>query len=111
MNVSVGHIGKRHGEDSLNDRIFDVMEHIEYRRIVTPEDFEEIGDLRANAFDARVVYSKKLGNSAVDEMDRAKKRLCFRHVLRWHTRFDGAHACGVARKTRTPFPFGCFRTR
>lgn len=77
MNVSVGHIGKRHGEDSLNDRIFDVMEHIEYRRIVTPEDFEEIGDLRANAFDARVVYSKKLGNSAVDEMDRAKNAYVF----------------------------------
>lgn len=71
MSTSAGHIGKLRGEGSLNERIFEVMDHIEYRRITTPEDFEAIGRLRANAFDARVVYSKKLGNAAVDAMDHA----------------------------------------
>ncbi len=71
MSTSTATIGKLHGDGSLNERIFEVMEHIEYRRIVTPEDFEAIGRLRAQAFNSRVVYSKKLGNSAVDEMDRA----------------------------------------
>ena len=71
MNAPVGHVSKVDGANSLNDRIFEVMENIEYRRIVTPEDFESIGRLRASAFDARVVYAKKLGNNAVDEMDRA----------------------------------------
>lgn len=77
MNAPVGHIGKIHGANSLNDRIFEVMENIEYRRIVTPEDFESIGRLRANAFDARVVYAKKLGNNAVDQMDRAENAFVF----------------------------------
>lgn len=67
--MPVGHIGKLHGSGSLNERIFDVMDHIEYRRIVTPEDFEAIGELRANAFDARAIYPKKMANSAVDEYD------------------------------------------
>ena len=29
VNAAVGHIGKLHGDGSLNDRIFDVMERIE----------------------------------------------------------------------------------
>jgi hypothetical protein len=68
--MPVGRIGKLQGAGSLNERIFDVMDHIEYRRIITPEDFEAIGSLRSEAFDSRIVYSRKLGDSAVDEMDR-----------------------------------------
>lgn len=50
-------------------KIFEVMEDIEYRRITTIEDFENIAALRSLAFDARTVYSSKLGDNAVDKMD------------------------------------------
>jgi len=77
VNAPVGNIGKTPGVKSLNDRIFEVMEHIEYRRIVTPEDFEAIGKLRATAFDARMIYPKKMANSAVDELDHAPNAYVF----------------------------------
>ena len=70
MNAPVKNISKLHGEGSFNDRIFDVMEHIEYRRIVTPEDFENISQLRSKAFDAHNLYSHKLNGNAVDATDR-----------------------------------------
>ena len=50
-------------------KIFEVMDNLEYRRIITQEDFEDIGRLRAQAFDARAIYPKKMANSSVDEMD------------------------------------------
>lgn len=45
------------------------MENIEYRRIVTPEDFENISQLRSKAFDAHMIYSRKLKGNALDDMD------------------------------------------
>lgn len=70
MNAPVTSISRVHNERSLNDRIFEVMEHIEYRRIVTPEDFENISQLRSKAFDAHMIYSRKFNGKAVDEKDR-----------------------------------------
>lgn len=70
MNAPVANLEKTHRETSLNERIFDVMEHIEYRRIVTPEDFENISQLRSKAFDAHTIYSHKFNGKAVDEKDR-----------------------------------------
>jgi N-acyl amino acid synthase FeeM len=67
--MSVGHIGDFPGSGTLNERTFDVMDNIEYRRVTAIEDFEAIGRLRAQAFDARFIYPKKMANSAVDEMD------------------------------------------
>lgn len=56
-------------ELNFNDRMFEVMEHIEYRQIVTPEDFESISQLRSRAFDAHEIYSRKLNGHAIDESD------------------------------------------
>lgn len=57
-------------ERSLNDRILDVMEHIEYRRIISPEDFESISQLRSLAFDAHTIYARKFNGHAIDDSDR-----------------------------------------
>jgi hypothetical protein len=57
------------GRDRFFERIFDVMDHIEYRRVMSPEDFDAISGLRAQAFNARTVYAGKLGSGAVEEMD------------------------------------------
>jgi hypothetical protein len=67
------------GRNVLFERIFEVMDNIEYRRVVSPEDFEAISKLRAQAFDARIVYSRKLNGNALDDMDFA----------------DNAHVFGV----------------
>ncbi|WP_421857169.1 N-acyl amino acid synthase FeeM domain-containing protein [Oricola sp.] len=67
--MSVQSIGVDNLKTAFNDRIFEVMDHIEYRRIVTQEDFESIGELRSRAFDAHTVYSRKLNGNAVDESD------------------------------------------
>lgn len=55
---------------SLDERIFQIMDHIEYRQIMSPEDFESISELRSRAFDAHTVYDHKLNGNAVDESDR-----------------------------------------
>lgn len=65
------------GDGGLNRRILDVMEHVEYRRITASEDFEAIGRLRSQAFDARYIYAKGMANSAVDETDRAPNAYVF----------------------------------
>lgn len=69
MNAPIRQISSPPGEASLNDRIFEVMENIEYRRVVTPEDFEDIAHLRSTAFDAHNVYERKLAGDALDDMD------------------------------------------
>jgi hypothetical protein len=61
----------------LFERIFEVMDNIEYRRVVSPEDFEAISKLRAQAFDARIVYSRKLNGNALDDMDFAENSHVF----------------------------------
>ncbi|QKV20344.1 N-acyl amino acid synthase FeeM domain-containing protein [Oricola thermophila] len=45
------------------------MDRIEYRRIVSPEDFEDISQLRSLAFDAHAIYSRKLNGNATDDSD------------------------------------------
>lgn len=81
--MAYSEVGTRSGEvavaetNSLNDRIFEVMDNIEYRRITSEEDFEAIARLRAQAFDARGVYTKSLGNAAVDELDRSPNALVY----------------------------------
>lgn len=57
------------GADGRHDPIFDVMEHIEYRKIITPEDFESISQLRSRAFDSHTIYSHKLNGNATDDSD------------------------------------------
>jgi hypothetical protein len=70
MNIALEHTGKLQIENSLHDPIFEVMEHIEYRQVVTPEDFENISQLRSRAFDSHTIYSRKLNGDAVDDSDR-----------------------------------------
>lgn len=53
-----------HGRELL-----DVMDDIEYRRIVAPEDFEAIGVLRQRAFDSFDIYEQKFGESVIEAMD------------------------------------------
>lgn len=53
-----------HGRELL-----DVMDDIEYRRIVSPEDFEAVGILRQRAIDAFDIYERKFGESVIEDMD------------------------------------------
>ena len=49
--------------------LFDVMDEVEYRRIVAPEDFEAVGVLRQRALDAFDIYERKFGASVIEDMD------------------------------------------
>ncbi|MEM8541593.1 MAG: hypothetical protein AAGF25_11630 [Pseudomonadota bacterium] len=49
--------------------LLDVMDDIEYRRIVAPEDFEAVGILRQRAIDAFDIYERKFGESVIEDMD------------------------------------------
>lgn len=73
----MSYVQKVAAQDRLFERLFDVMDNIEYRRAITQEDFEPISKLRAQAFDARIVYSRKLSGDALDEMDFAPNAYVF----------------------------------
>lgn len=68
--MTISNAETAHGASAQNDPIFEVMEHIEYRKIITPEDFESISQLRSRAFDAHTIYSHKLKGNATDDSDR-----------------------------------------
>jgi hypothetical protein len=53
----------------LSKDMFDGLDLLEYRRAVTPEDFEAIGRLRQRAFDARDIYERKFGESVIEDLD------------------------------------------
>ncbi|GAB4358322.1 MAG: hypothetical protein Kow0026_19210 [Oricola sp.] len=67
--MTAANVEKAQAAASLQERIFEVMDHIEYRRIITPEDFEDISQLRSRAFDAHTIYSHKLNGNATDDSD------------------------------------------
>jgi len=59
----------RHRSDAVADRLLSVMDAIEYRRITTPEDFEDVGALRLKAFNAKDVYERKFDSPLVEALD------------------------------------------
>ncbi len=53
----------------LNDRIFDVIDNLEYRRVISDADFQSVSDLRRKAFDAKNIYEQKFGGEALEDID------------------------------------------
>ncbi len=49
--------------------LIDLLDRVEYRRIVTREDMEAVGRLRARSFARSNVLEKQLGNSLVEDVD------------------------------------------
>ncbi|MCI5074731.1 hypothetical protein [Oricola sp.] len=70
MSVPLGHAEGTGGAANLNEHILEATQRMEYRRVVSPEDFEDISQLRSRAFDAHDLYAHKLHGDAVDESDR-----------------------------------------
>lgn len=56
-------------ETERNKGLFELMDQIEYRRIVSPEDFEDVGQLRLRAFNARPVYEKTFAEPLLEPID------------------------------------------
>lgn len=50
-------------------RLVSVTHGIDYRRITTPEDFEDVGALRRKAFNARDVYESKFESAVIEPLD------------------------------------------
>ncbi|MEQ8401967.1 MAG: hypothetical protein RIB53_13440 [Roseitalea porphyridii] len=50
-------------------RLLSVVNGVDYRRISTPEDFEDVGLLRRKAFNARDVYERKFESPVIEPLD------------------------------------------
>lgn len=57
------------GTSAFEREVLDVMDNIDYRRIKTRSDMEEIGHLRQRAFDAFDIYDQKFGSCVIEDMD------------------------------------------
>lgn len=63
--------------DSFNAGIFSFAERVEYRRVQSAEDFEEIGRLRSASFNFHKVYKEPCPEVMIDETDYAPSCYCF----------------------------------
>ncbi|MCR9123532.1 MAG: hypothetical protein NXH91_14805 [Phyllobacteriaceae bacterium] len=59
----------RHRNDAVANRLLSVMDAVEYRRISTPEDFEDVGALRLRAFNPRDIYESKFESPVIEPLD------------------------------------------
>lgn len=57
------------GQAAIEDRMLAVLDRLEYRRVTTAEDFEQIGALRLTAFNARDLYEEKFDTPILEEID------------------------------------------
>ena len=70
MDVRVAnHVAVKSGDVGLSDKLLTVMDRIEYRRIVSERDFEQIGILRRKAFNARELYIEKFDDLVLEDLD------------------------------------------
>jgi len=61
---------------ALNE-LMTVLDRMEYRRIVTAEDFEAVGVLRRDAFNARALYTEKFTEPVLEDLDYADESYVF----------------------------------
>ncbi|MEX3010273.1 hypothetical protein [Hoeflea sp. TYP-13] len=57
------------GMSSFNSKLFDVMDRIEYRRIISAEDFEDVSSLRSKAYKRAKMHVPSNNGLFVDDAD------------------------------------------
>lgn len=68
---------RRGGTLSFDEKILRLLDRTEYRLIRTPEDFEEVGRLRKQAYDRRQVYSYRFEKPILDAVDHDPASMTF----------------------------------
>ena len=69
MGVSDNDNGRSAMQPVVEDRMLAVLDRLEYRRIRTAEDFEQIGALRLHAFNSRDLYEVKFDAPILEDID------------------------------------------
>lgn len=59
------------------DRVMDMMDRVEYRRIIAADDLEDVGVLRRQAFNARQLYHDKFEGPVIESLDFARGNYVF----------------------------------
>jgi hypothetical protein len=62
---------------SFQGKLFGHLEHTEYRRARSPEDFQDIGRLRSKAYASRPVYEEAFDDILIDEIDHDSQAVSF----------------------------------